>query len=196
MRRMVRDLNPQPVLRAPTKLKPPSKWPQSASLKSLDLMPRIKWYTGDRQPLAAGRRRSLTRDSSASSGTSSASTNRQRDQPRHRCHLGPLASSALRRNRPATNLARASAPKGRTSTFLHELIWREFAYHLLYHFPKQRRSRYNRSSPLSLEEERKALESLAARPNRHPARRRRHARAVGHRRHAQPRAHDRRPRSS
>jgi len=30
----------------------------------------------------------------------------------------------------------ALGPKGRASTFLHEVIWREFAHHLLYHFPQ------------------------------------------------------------
>ncbi len=30
----------------------------------------------------------------------------------------------------------ALGAKGRASTFLHELIWREFAYHLLFHFPQ------------------------------------------------------------
>jgi deoxyribodipyrimidine photo-lyase len=30
----------------------------------------------------------------------------------------------------------ALGPKGRTSTFLREIVWREFAHHLLHHFPQ------------------------------------------------------------
>ena len=56
---------------------------------------------------------------------------------RPRRHFGALAASALRRDFRATGLAcarRASAKLG-DSTFASELIWREFAHHLIYHFP-------------------------------------------------------------
>jgi deoxyribodipyrimidine photo-lyase len=133
MRRMVRDLNPQPTLRAPTKLKPPPKWPQSASLDSLDLMPRIHWYTeiaARWQPGEHGAHTRLERfiqhklpkykedrDKPAIDATSGLSPH---------LHFGEIGPRQI---------WHALGAKGRNSTFLSELIWREFAYHLLYHFP-------------------------------------------------------------
>ena len=134
MRRMVRDLTPPPPLRAPTKLKPPSKWPQSASLESLALMPRIKWYAGMAERWQPGEdaahsrlKRFLKhklpkykqeRDQPAIDATSGLSPH---------LHFGEIGPRQI---------WHALGAKGRNSTFLSELIWREFAYHLLYHFPQ------------------------------------------------------------
>jgi deoxyribodipyrimidine photo-lyase len=134
MRRMVRHLTPSPVLRAPAKLKTPSKWPKGVSLASLDLMPRIKWYLGMAERWQPGEngahvrlerfiKHGLTkykqqRDTPAIDGTSGLSPH---------LHLGEISPRQI---------WHAIGAKGRNSTFLHELIWREFAYHLLYHFPE------------------------------------------------------------
>jgi deoxyribodipyrimidine photo-lyase len=134
LRRMVHDLHPAPALRAPTKLQPPPKWPQSAKLASLDLMPRMKWYGAIAEHWQPGEqsahsrlKRFLThkivrykqqRDNPAIDATSGLSPH---------LHFGEIGPRQI---------WHALGPKGRTSTFLHELIWREFAYHLLYHFPE------------------------------------------------------------
>jgi len=133
MRRMVHDLAPLPELRAPAKLKAPPRWPPSASLASLDLMPRIKWYTGmaDRwTPGEDGAHARLKRFL-----PKLAKYKQERDQPAidatsglsPHLHFGEIGPRQI---------WHALGAKGRNSTFLQELIWREFAYHLLYHFPE------------------------------------------------------------
>jgi deoxyribodipyrimidine photo-lyase len=134
MRRLIRDLDPPLPLRAPAKLRAPLTWPASASLGSLDLMPRIKWYEGMAErwrPGEPGAHARLERfishrltqykqqrDRPAMDGTSGLSPH---------LHFGEIGPRQI---------WHALGAKGRTSTFLHELIWREFAYHLLYHFPE------------------------------------------------------------
>ena len=134
MRRMVRDLDPASPTRAPTKLRAPSKWPRSESLDSFQLMPAIEWYTemaSRWQPGEAGAharvkrflKRGLTdyrhaRDRPAIEGTSGLSPH---------LHFGEIGPRQV---------WHALGAKGRTTAFLHELIWREFAYHLLFHFPQ------------------------------------------------------------
>ena len=134
MRRMVHDLDPSAPLPTPAKLKAPSKWPQGVSLESLDLMPRIKWYTGltERwQPGEAGAHTRLRRFIKHAL----AKYKQERDKPAvdatsglsPHLHFGEIGPRQI---------WHALGAKGRNSTFLHELIWREFAYHLLYHFPE------------------------------------------------------------
>ena len=134
LRRMVRDFTPLPVRRAPGKLKAPSKWPSTVSLASLDLLPRIKWYAGMAERWRPGEdgaharlKRFIAlglaeykqqRDKPAVDGTSGLSPH---------LHFGEIGPRQI---------WHALGAKGRSSTFLHELIWREFAYHLLYHFPE------------------------------------------------------------
>ncbi len=134
MRRLIRDLAPLPVLRAPATLRAPAEWPQSVSLASLDLLPTVEWYAGLAERWRPGEqnaRRKLKhfithklaryrqdRDTPALDSTSGLSPH---------LHFGEISPRQI---------WHALGPQGRSSTFLHELIWREFAYHLLYHFPE------------------------------------------------------------
>ena len=134
MRRMMHDLAPTAPLPTPSKLKPPPKWPRCASLDSLDLMPRIKWYAGMAQRWQPGEdgaharlkdfiARKLAkykqqRDYAAIDATSGLSPH---------LHFGEIGPRQI---------WHALGAKGRSSTFLFVVIWREFAYHLLYHFPE------------------------------------------------------------
>ena len=87
---------------------------------------------------------------------------------------------------------------GRGGRFLSELGWREFAWHTLFHFPdlatRNLRPEFDAFPWPRLRP--RAPARVAAREHRHPARRRRHARAVADGLHAQPRADGRRRRSS
>jgi deoxyribodipyrimidine photo-lyase len=134
LRRLTRDLNPPAPLRSPSKLTAPKKWPASDPLDSFHLMPKIQWYVqmAERwRPGEAGAHAALKRflrqgvadyrhgrARPAIQGTSGLSPH---------LHFGEIGPRQI---------WHALGAKGRTSTFLHEIVWREFAHHLLYHFPQ------------------------------------------------------------
>jgi deoxyribodipyrimidine photo-lyase len=119
-------------------LAPPPKLPRSLPLAELDLLPEIPWDRGfiDRwKPSLDGARQALdrflqnqvndykiNRNQPAVDGTSSLSPYL------HFGQLGPRQVWA------ATHAVNAQESDG-GFTFLSELAWREFAYHLLHHFP-------------------------------------------------------------
>ena len=77
--------------------------------------------------------------------------------------------------------------------FLRELGWREFAHHLLFHFPHTARRHWTRAfAAFPWRDDAAAPAGLAARRDRYPAGRCRHAPTVADRLDAQPGAHDRR----
>jgi deoxyribodipyrimidine photo-lyase len=133
MRRMLHDLDPPRPLSVPKTIRAPQSWPKSLALDDLALMPSIAWYTtmaatwhpgedGAHQRLDQFLARTLadythSRERPAVPGTSHLSPHL------HHGEIGPR------------QIWHALGPKGRTSQFLRELIWREFAHHLLYHFP-------------------------------------------------------------
>ncbi len=133
MRRMLRELDPARPLAAPSSLNAPRSWPRSPRLDDLGLMPSIKWYTtmertwrpgeaGAHERLGTFLKRALadyakSRDRPAERGTSSLSPH---------LHFGEIGPRQI---------WHALGARGRNSQYLRELIWREFAYHLLYHFP-------------------------------------------------------------
>jgi len=114
----------------------------STPIESLGLLPRIRWDDGLRShwsPGAAGALRQLgtfvdetiagyakSRDVPASPGTSRLSPH---------LHFGELSPrQALAAARSASLATRSGTQQGADS-FIRELGWREFAHHLLYHFP-------------------------------------------------------------
>jgi deoxyribodipyrimidine photo-lyase len=108
----------------------PARWPQSASLKSLGLLPRKRWDAGFYsawEPTLAGAKKNLRRfgrdalvryatdrDHPAVNGTSRLSPY---------LHFGQISPR------------QAWAAGARSPKFLAELGWREFAHYLLRHFP-------------------------------------------------------------
>jgi len=131
--RVQHEVKPERATRAPTRLRSPTRWPRGVSLNSLRLIPKIEWYRGLERtwrPGEAGaqarlkiflRKRlaeySTARERLAIAGTSSLSPH---------LHFGEIGPRQIWHKLGA---------KGRSTAFLAELIWREFAYHLLYHFP-------------------------------------------------------------
>jgi deoxyribodipyrimidine photo-lyase len=134
MRRMLQELDPPSPLAPPKTLRAPTSWPKSLALDDLGLVPPINWYKtmaatwhpgedGAHRQLDRFVKRTLcdytrSRELPAEPGTSHLSPHL------HHGEIGPR------------QLWYALGPKGRTSQFLRELIWREFAHHLLYHFPE------------------------------------------------------------
>jgi len=126
-------LDPPPPLPAPTKIPSPTRWPDSDSLASWKLLPTLPWAVGfekEWQPGERGAQRRLalfvegvmqgygdSRNRPDEEGTSRLSPHLHWGEisPRqiwHACGHGPGAAGYLR-----------------------EIGWREFAFHLLYHFP-------------------------------------------------------------
>ena len=122
-----------------------------------------------------------------------------RDRPDLAVTSAPVAASAFRRDQPAPGLARGCPCRGRwqrPARRCREVSVRDrLARVLLSPAVPQSRSRHRQLRRslrrLPLGEGHQGAPRLAARPHRLPHRRCRHARALAHRRHAQPRAHDR-----
>jgi deoxyribodipyrimidine photo-lyase len=132
---------PREPLPAPDAIPPPPEWPASATLESLGLLPRIDWAAGlgtAWTPGSASAQALLQRFlTEAYDGYATG-----RDQPAVQAtsrlsphlHLGEISPCEVWHAVRAFALARGE-PAWRDSKFLAELGWREFAYHLLYHFP-------------------------------------------------------------
>ena len=200
-RKLESQLTPLRPLPAPR----PRHWARlegGLPLEALELEPRIAWAGGlaaSWRPGEAGARGQLAPllgpcARGLRGGPRSAGAGR---------HLAPLAASAFRRDHSAADpscparsvpRARASQPTWRFGAYLRELGWREFAHHMLYHFPGTCERNFNRrfdAFPWA-EADAGGARALAARPDGCADRRCRHAGAVGHRLDAQPRADGRR----
>ena len=128
-------LRPAEPLPIPATLVPPERWPASLLLEDLRLLPRLPWDLGLQQRWQPGeahaherlqefvagplRDYSTRRDSPSSSGTSLLSP---------ALHFGELS--------PRQIFQTVSSEGGwKDNKFLAEVGWREFAHHLLFHFP-------------------------------------------------------------
>ncbi|MBL8878428.1 MAG: deoxyribodipyrimidine photo-lyase [Phycisphaerales bacterium] len=140
-----REPHLRPLLPAPKKIPWPAAWPKSLEIDDLQLEPRIDWAAGFRDtwsPGEAGAAATLRRFESAVVADYSTS----RDIPgvvgtsrlSPHLHFGEISPLMVWRE------VSTCAPKDSTriahsdggSTFRNELLWREFAHHLLYHFPR------------------------------------------------------------
>jgi deoxyribodipyrimidine photo-lyase len=130
-----------PPVAAPSKLASPSRWPKSVSIAELELEPKIKWAEGMRaawQPGEAGATKQLDRFLGAAFADYTDKRNRPDLMGTSRLsphlHFGEISSRqiwhAVRRHAEKNNFA-----SWRTSQYLAEVGWREFAHHLLHHFP-------------------------------------------------------------
>ena len=127
------SIDPPAPLPAPARLPAPAVWPESLSLEALELRPKSTWDAGLAaawEPGERGARRRLehflggpvrdydtARDLPGSPGTSRLSPH---------LHFGEISA------RQVWHAARA----WRDRQFVTEVGWREFAHHLLFHFPR------------------------------------------------------------
>jgi deoxyribodipyrimidine photo-lyase len=143
--------DPAPPLPAPQRLPAPAKWPLSVTLESLNLLPQPDWAAGMRsawRPGSAGAHAQLKRFLTESFGEYAT----HRDKPGitgtsrlsphlHFGEIGPREIWHATRNVAEAQGVSGAVRQGvdsawRDSQFLAEVGWREFAYHLLYHFPQ------------------------------------------------------------
>jgi len=134
---------PSPPRTSPRSLPPPGRWPGSIPLEALELEPKIDWAAGLRKAWTPGEegaaarlRRFLragvagypdSRDRPDLPGTSGLSPHL------HFGEIGPRRIWHSLQDRESRKSPGCS-PRGAES-FLRQLGWREFAHHLLFHFP-------------------------------------------------------------
>lgn len=128
----------------PARLDAPAAWPESIAVSDLGLLPTVDWAGGLRAtwtPGEAGAQAQLgsfiatglaqygvSRDIPAAPGTSRLSPHL------HFGEIGPRQVwHAIQCVQP---LRRPGQPERGGETLLRELFWREFAHHVLYHFPQ------------------------------------------------------------
>ncbi|GAB4141924.1 MAG: deoxyribodipyrimidine photo-lyase [Planctomycetaceae bacterium] len=135
---------PEPPLPSPKKLCSPKVWPESVSVKDLNLEPRIDWAEGLRETWTPGSQGAKsrwktffpdvwlhyheTRDYPSDAGTSCLSPH---------LHFGEVSPRSLWQDISEFRFQNPSLAHAKSLTrFLAELGWREFAHHVLFHFPK------------------------------------------------------------
>ncbi|HEY9682187.1 MAG TPA: deoxyribodipyrimidine photo-lyase [Drouetiella sp.] len=133
---------PEP-LNAPDKIKSPAKFPKSEKLNEWKLEPVIKWAEGIRQAWTPGEKgaeaqvEKLLRDVLEKYGEGRNRPDRvgvSRISPH--LHFGEIGPRQIwHRVKDEVGTSRGAKSKEGAQIYLKEIIWREFAYHLLFHFP-------------------------------------------------------------
>lgn len=135
---------PEPVTLHEARLPDPTRWPASLELADLALQPRIRWDAGLRKRWSPGEagavrrlrhfvRRSVdayadARDLPDREGTSMLSPS---------LHFGEISPRQIwAAVRARSKESGVFPPSNGARVFLSEIGWREFAYHLLFHFPR------------------------------------------------------------
>jgi deoxyribodipyrimidine photo-lyase len=134
---------PAEPLAAPRKLTCADKQPTSLGLESLGLLPRIDWAATLRKTWTPGEAGGAKRlDRFLDRGLTGYGT--ERDRPDHdgtsalspHLHFGEISPRRVwHAVREAVGGKPAAKITGGPEVYLRELGWREFAHHLLYHFP-------------------------------------------------------------
>lgn len=128
----------EPLAAPPDRVAAPARWPASLPVSDLKLEPAIDWAAGFREWWRPGeggaheRLRMFRRDSLASYST-------DRDRPDRpgvsrlspHLHFGEVSPNDVWR----AVMSRMRDNPRECEAFLRQLVWREFGYHLLCHFP-------------------------------------------------------------
>jgi deoxyribodipyrimidine photo-lyase len=135
--------DPAEPLPTPKQLASPAQWPKSLALAELQLEPRIKWAEGFRaawQPGEAGAAAALKQFLARAFDDYSEQRNRpdvvgtSRLSPH--LHFGDISPRQVWHGlKKMAAKRRLAVAHWRGSQFLAEVGWREFAHHLLFHFP-------------------------------------------------------------
>ncbi|RMB07736.1 cryptochrome/photolyase family protein [Eilatimonas milleporae] len=141
-RACLKEKPPKPPLDAPKALAGPVTWPDSLTVADLDLAPKpVDWAAGLRGTWTPGEGGALAR-ADAFIVDSLASYKKHRDRPdlAHTSALSPHIrfgeiSTRTLWHRAQEAMLRNESLEASAEHFTRELGWREFSYHLLYHFP-------------------------------------------------------------
>jgi deoxyribodipyrimidine photo-lyase len=138
---------PANPLAAPPAIPAPPRWPRSAGIAALGLAPRIDWAQGLRDSWTPGEAAALARlRTFLSEGLEGYPAARDRPDLPATSGMSPYLHFGEISPRQIWNEVRQRALRGsdagltdktwRDHRFLTEIGWREFGYHLLYHFPE------------------------------------------------------------
>jgi deoxyribodipyrimidine photo-lyase len=132
-----------PIKLPPGALPAPVKWPRPLEVGELGLLPRIKWDAGFGEMWTPGEAAAATRLKKFAAHTLESYAT-QRDRPdcdgtsmlSPHLHCGELSPRQVWAAVKALSKDSGVFPPSKgASVFLTEIGWREFAYHLLFHFP-------------------------------------------------------------
>jgi deoxyribodipyrimidine photo-lyase len=127
---------------APEHIPSPAEWPASRELAQLALLPRVQWTGGMRAAWTPGSAaaHALLRQFLADCFEDYPAARDRPDLPGTSrlspyLHFGEIGARQIWHETRRFALQMGRHTTWRTSQFLAELGWREFAHHLLYHFP-------------------------------------------------------------
>jgi len=128
---------PAPVAVDLGELRAPAQWPRGVALAELGLLPRIAWDAGIRAAWQPTRAAVLQR-LAAFTGGPIAHYKDARDIPADdgTSRLSPYLAWGQIGPREVVAAASRTEPGEGRQTFLNEILWREFAWHVLFHFPQ------------------------------------------------------------
>lgn len=125
---------PRDLLPAPEKIVSPARQPESLPLARLRLLPEIPWdkeFYDSWQPGESGARKALR----SFSESAVLAYGIERDRPDH-CGTSRLSPHLHFGEISPLQVWKAFPKNTKTQGYLRQIIWREFAYYLLYHFPE------------------------------------------------------------
>ena len=140
-RKCLARAEPSKPLRAPAKLAAPAQWPVSAALDEFKLEPRIHWTATmekEWEPGTRGAAGQLKRFSKILAGYPD-----DRNRPgvvgtsrlSSHLHFGEISPRQVWHGLSSLRQRDIDGQAAGEETYLREIGWREFAHHLLYHFP-------------------------------------------------------------
>jgi len=141
-RRCLAVREPAPPVASPSDWPAPSVWPESQPLAQLGLLPTVAWAGGLESAWQPGRAGAL-RQLETFLADAYAGYQTQRNRPdlagtsrlSPHLHFGEIGPREIWARTREHALAAGQTTSWRQSQFLTEVGWREFAYHLLFHFP-------------------------------------------------------------
>jgi deoxyribodipyrimidine photo-lyase len=121
----------------PPRIPAPKSWPDSLSVSDLELEPRIDWAAGLRETWEPGEAGASRRMQAFLHGSVETYAT-ERDRPDHQgtSHLSPYLHFGEISAREILRQARNKTGDATAEAYLRQLAWREFSYHLLFHFPQ------------------------------------------------------------
>jgi len=124
----------------PPGLPAPAEWPRSLSVDDLGLMPTLDWHKPLEEAWTPGESGAHERlGAFAQHGLAGYATDRDRPDRAGASMLSPYLHNGELSPRQAWHAVaarRGEAPENDIESWLRELGWREFAHHVLFHFPR------------------------------------------------------------